>query len=150
MKKMKNKIESTKASEIKRSWHLVDVKDKVLGRVASEISGLLIGKSKPYYVSYLDCGDYVVVINAAKVKTTGRKEVQKKYYAYSGYPGGLKTTLLKDLRKTHPERIIEFAVKNMLPKNKLQNLMMRRLKVFAGEEHSYTDKLEVKSQKLKV
>ncbi len=147
---MKNKIESTKASEIKRNWHLVDVKDKVLGRVTSEISGLLIGKSKPYYVSYLDCGDYVVVINAAKVKTTGRKEVQKKYYAYSGYPGGLKTTLLKDLRKTHPERIIEFAVKNMLPKNKLQNLMMRRLKVFAGEEHPYNDKLEFKSQKSKI
>jgi len=147
MKKIKNKIESTKASEIKRSWHLVDVKDKILGRVASEISGLLIGKSKPYYVSYLDCGDYVVVINAAKVKTTGNKEVQKKYYAYSGYPGGLKTTLLKDLRKTHPERIIEFAVKNMLPKNKLQNLMMRRLKVFAGEEHTYGDKLKVKSEK---
>ena len=143
MKKIKNKIESTKASEVKRNWHLVDVKDKILGRITSEISELLIGKNKPYYVSYLDCGDYVVVINAAKVKTTGRKEVQKKYYHYSGYPGGLKTTLLKDLRKTHPERIIELAVKNMLPKNKLRDLRMGRLKVFPGGEHIYSDKLKV-------
>jgi len=134
---MKTKIKPTKKNEIERDWHLIDAKGKILGRLASEIAQLLIGKKKPYFVSHLDCGDYVVVINAGQIKVTGKKESQKKYSRYSGYPGGLKVTTLGKLRKEHPERIIELAVKNMLPKNKLRDQRMARLKVFAGEEHPY-------------
>jgi large subunit ribosomal protein L13 len=134
---MRTKIRPTKKSEIKRDWHLIDAKGKILGRLASEIAQLLMGKKKPYFVPHLDCGDYVVVINASQIKVTGKKEEKKTYTRYTGYPGGLKITTLGKLRKEHPERIIELAVKNMLPKNKLQDLRMARLKVFAGEEHPY-------------
>lgn len=137
---MQTKLKPTKKNKIKRGWHLVDVKDRVLGRLASQIAEFLMGKRKPYFVPYLDCGDYVVVINAAKVIVTGKKEKEKKYYRYSGYPGGLKIIPLTKLRQEHPERIIEFAVRNMLPKNKLRDLRMRRLKVFAGPDHPYKDK----------
>src|SRR5579862_7882395 len=129
--------QSTKANDIKRVWHLVDVKDKTLGRVASEIAQLLMGKSKPYFVRNLDCGDYVVVINAKEVKTTGRKEEQKKYYRHSGYPGGFKVESLKELRERKPEDIIIHAVKGMLPDNRLKDRMLTRLFVFIGEEHKY-------------
>jgi len=139
---MITKIKSTKLAEIKREWHLVDVADKILGRKASEIAVLLIGKRKPYFVNYLDCGDYVVVVNAQKIKVTGKKEKEKTYDSYSGYPGGHKITTLDKLRATHPERIIELAVKNMLPKNKLRDQRMDRLKVFPGEKHPYKDKLK--------
>lgn len=139
---MQTKIKSTKISEVKRNWHLFDAKEKILGRLATEIAQILIGKRKPCFVPYLDCGDYVVVINAEKVAVTGRKEEQKNYYRYSGYPGGLKITSLKQLRKDHPERIIQFAVKSMLPKNKLRDQRMTRLKIFAGENHPYQEKLK--------
>lgn len=142
---METKIKSTKISEVKRGWHLIDARGKILGRLASEIIQLLLGKNKPYFVNYLDCGDYVVVVNAQEIQTTGKKEQKKKYTRYSGYPGGLKTTTLGKLRKEHPERIIEFAVKNMLPKNKLRDSRMTRLKIFAKEEHPYKDKLKVKA-----
>ncbi len=133
---------ATKIGEIKREWQLIDVKDKVLGRVSSEIALLLMGKSKPYFVRNLDCGDYVVVINAKEVKTTGRKEDLKQYFRYSGYPGGFKAETLKDLRQRAPEEIIKYAVSGMLPQNRLKAQMLKRLYVFAGENHSYADKFK--------
>lgn len=137
----------TKISEVKRSWHLVDVKGKILGRIASAISVLLMGKSKPYFVRNLDVGDYVVVTNAKDVKVTGKKEVLKKYYRYSGFPGGLRVEALGDLRKRMPEEIILHAVKGMLMQNKLRDRMMGRLFVFAGEEHAYKDKFKAQEKK---
>ncbi len=135
----------TKLSDIKRSWHLFDAKGKILGRIASEIAKALIGKSKPYFVSNLDCGDYVVVINASEVKVTGDKEVQKKYSRHSGYPGGYREETLMELRKRNPTDIIKFAVLGMLPQNKLQDRMLTRLFIFKGAEHTYSDKFKVKS-----
>ena len=132
----------TKAKDIKRVWHHIDVKDKTLGRVSSEIAQLLMGKGKAYFVRNLDCGDYVVITNAKSVKATGNKEIQKKYYRHSGYPGGFKVETLKDLRIRKPESIITHAVKGMLPANKLQDKMLTRLFVFAGEEHTYADKFK--------
>ena len=138
-----NKLtQPTKAKDIKRSWHLVDVKGKILGRISSDIAKLLIGKSKPYFSRNMEVGDYVVVINAKEVRVTGNKEVLKKYYSYSGYPGGLKIEALGDLRKRRPEEIIRHAVSGMLPQNKLKDRMMTRLFVFAGEEHNYKDKFK--------
>lgn len=131
-----------KAKEIKREWHLIDAKDKILGRIASQISELLSGKHKPNYVSHLDMGDYAVVVNAKDVRVTGKKEKQKIYYRYSGYPGGLKQETLKEARTKHPERIIELAVLGMLPKNKLRDKRMLRLKVFEGAEHPYKEKFK--------
>jgi len=132
--------QATKASDIKRAWHLIDVKDKTLGRVSSEIAQLLMGKGKAYFVRNLDCGDFVVVINAKEVKVTGKKEEQKNYYRHSGYPGGFKSETLKEMRERKPEKVITHAVKGMLPDNRLQDRMMTRLFVFAGEEHTYGDK----------
>jgi len=132
---------ATKASDIKRSWHLVEVNGEILGRISSEIAKLLMGKSKPYYVRNLDCGDYVVVINASSVKVTGKKETDKKYYRHSGYPGGLRVETLKELRESKPEEIIQHAVKGMLPQNKLRDRMLTRLFVYRDEIHPYTDKL---------
>ena len=139
---MQAQTQSTKLSEIKREWHLVDVKGKILGRVSSEIAQLLMGKSKPYFVKNLDCGDYVVVLNAKEVKTTGRKEDLKTYYRHSGYPGGFKAEKLKDLRQRNPQEIIKHAVSGMIPQNKLRAQMLKRLYVFAGVEHTYKDKFK--------
>lgn len=138
---------TTKITDIKRSWHLVDAKDKVSGRLATEVARLLMGKGKPYFVRNLDCGDYVVVVNAQEVKFTGKKEKQKVYFSHSGYPGGLRTIPVERMRKEHPERILEHAVRGMLPQNKLKDRMLTRLKVFAGEKHPYGDKFKVKSPK---
>ncbi len=132
----------TKVSDIKRSWHLFDIKEKILGRIASEIAVTLMGKSKPYFVSNLDCGDYVVVINASKVKVSGKKETQKRYSSFSGYPGGYKEATLMELRAKKPEDIIRFAVLGMLPQNKLRARMLARLFIFGGEEHNYKDKFK--------
>jgi len=137
----------TKLSEIKRSWHLFDVGGKTLGRVSSEIATVLMGKSKPYFVSNLDCGDYVVVINAATVKVSGKKELLKKYSRNSGYPGGYREETLMELRKRNPTDIIRFAVMGMLPQNKLQDRMLTRLFIFKGAEHNYEDKFKVKEEK---
>lgn len=128
--------------DIKRDWHLVDVKGEVLGRVSTKIAGLLMGKSKPYFVRNLDCGDYVVVINAKEIKTTGKKETLKKYFRYSGYPGGFKAEALGDLRKRRPTEIVRHAVSGMLPQNKLKSKMLKRLLVFADQSHSYQDKFK--------
>ncbi len=135
-------MKATKASDIKREWCFVDIKGKVLGRTAVEIAHLLMGKKKPYYVTHLDCGDYVVVTNAKEVLVTGKKEVQKKFYRHSGYPGGLRVETLDKLRIRKPQDIITHAVKGMLPQNKLRDRRLKRLFVFAGEEHTYGDKIK--------
>lgn len=131
---------SIKTSDITREWHLVDAKDKILGKVAVEVAQYLIGKSKPYFVRNMDCGDYVVVINAKDVRVTGKKEKEKMYSNYSGYPGGLKKKALWQLRAEKPNEIIKHAVKGMLPKNKLQKGMISRLNVYPNDTHPYTDK----------
>ena len=133
-------LKATKKSQIKVGWHLIDAKGQILGRLASGIIPLLLGKKKPYFIKNLDCGDQVVVINAAKIEVTGKKAEEKKYYAYSGYPGGLKVKSFSELLKSSPKRIIENAVKNMLPKNKLRDLWLGKLHVFADEKHPYADK----------
>ena len=144
---MKNQTKSTKLAEIKREWHLIDVSNKILGRTAGEIALLLIGKAKPYFVKNLDCGDYVVVINAKNVKVTGKKESDKMYYRHSGYPGGFKAQSLSKLRERKPEEIIRHAVLGMLPQTKLRDKFIKRLYIFAGNEHTYADKFQTKEEK---
>lgn len=134
--------DSTKLKDIKRNWHLVDVQGKILGRIASSISVLLMGKSKPYFVSHLDCGDYVVVVNSAKVEVSGKKSEQKMYGRYSGYPAGLKEKSFAQVLREDPTRIIKEAVSGMLPQNKLRDSMMKRLYIFAAESHPYKDKIK--------
>lgn len=138
----------TKALDIKRSWHLYDAKGKTLGRFSTELAKVLMGKTKPYFVRNLDCGDYVVVVNAKEIRVTGKKEEQKMYYRHSGYPGGFKAESLRDLRERKPEDVIRHAVKGMLPQNKLRDRMLRRLFVFPGEEHTYADKFKSSSAKV--
>jgi len=133
---------ATKASDIKRDWHLIDLKDKTLGREASKIALLLMGKSKPYFVRNLDCGDYVVVINAGLVEFSGRKEEKKSYRRHSMYPGGFKNPTVKEVRAKKPEELIRHGVAGMLPQNKLKDTMLARLFVFAGAEHKYEDKFK--------
>jgi large subunit ribosomal protein L13 len=133
----------TRAKDIKREWHQIDVRGKVLGRASSEIAHLLMGKGKAYFVRNLDCGDYVVVTNAREIKVTGNKEEQKNYYRHSGYPGGFKKETLKELRVRKPEEIIIHAVKGMLPQNKLRDKMLKRLFVFPEESNKYADKFKV-------
>ena len=130
----------TKASDIKRSWHLIDVKDQILGRQAVEIAHKLMGKGKSYFANNMDCGDYVVVLNAKAVRTTGKEELLKKYTNYSGYPGGLRTRTLKEVRQQDPTEVITHAVRGMLPKNKLRDQMLKRLYVFADENNKYANK----------
>ena len=137
---------ATKLSEIKREWHLVDVNEKILGRVATEIALLLMGKSKANFVKNLDCGDYVVVVNAKKIKVTGNKETQKKYFRHSGYPGGFKAEAFDKLLERKPEEVIRHAVSGMLPQTKLKAQMLKRLHVFAGEEHKFADKFKVEAK----
>ena len=127
------KTYSTKASEIRRERHVIDARDRVLGRLATEVARLLMGKHKPTFSRNLDVGDYVVVINAGKVRVTGNKAEQKVYYRHSGYPGGLKSINFEKLMQTHPTRAVEQAVKGMLPHTKLGAGMMKKLKVYVGE-----------------
>lgn len=136
---MKPATKPTKGREITRTWHLVDVRGKVLGRAATAIAHALMGKSKPYFVRHMDCGDYVVVINAAHVAVTGKKETQKTYSRYSGYPGGLKTKVLWQVRKEKPTELVRHAVWGMLPKNKLRSRWMTRL--FIYPEADYPQKI---------
>jgi len=132
----------TKAKDIKRKWHLVDAQNQVLGRLATQIAQLLIGKNKPYYVSHLDCGDWVVVINSAKVRVTGKKRKQKIYYRHSGYPGGLKALTFDQMMERDSRKVIQHATAGMLPKNKLQKQRLKRLRVFKDVEHDYQKKFE--------
>ncbi len=136
---MSQRTYSAKASDIKRQWHVVDVSDKILGRAASQIATLLKGKHKPTYTPSIDTGDHVIVINAAKVKVTGKKEQAKQYYRHprAGFPGALKITNLEKLRSRHPEDIIINAVRRMLPRNALGRQMMTKLKVYAGDTHPH-------------
>lgn len=126
-----------KTNEIDRKWYLIDAEGKVLGRLASEIATILSGKHKPIYTPHVDTGDFVVVINADKIKLTGKKLEQKNYIYHTGYPGGLKKIPYERLIKERPERIIELAVKGMLPKNRLGRKMIKKLKVYAGPEHKH-------------
>jgi large subunit ribosomal protein L13 len=120
---------------IERKWWLVDASDLVLGRLATKVSGILRGKDHPYYTPFFDCGDFVIVINAKKVKLTGGKEEQKLYYRHSGYRGGLKEITYQRMLATHPERVVLHAVKGMLPKNKLSYKLLTKLKVYPGDKH---------------
>src|SRR3989304_9872933 len=138
-------MKATKAKDIKREWHLIDVDGKAIGRISTHIAGLLMGKSKPYFVRNLDCGDFVVVVNAKSVLATGNKDSKKIYYRHSGYPGGFKQETLAELRSRKPEEIIIHAVKGMLPQNRLRDQMLNRLKVFGGSEHEYEDKFKSQS-----
>lgn len=133
---------ATKITEVTRDWHLVDLKNKVLGRAGTEIALFLMGKAKPYFVRNLDCGDFVVVINAKDVKVTGKKQTEKMYYRHSGYPGGFKGESFADLLERRPEEVITHMVKGMLPQNRLRDKMMQRLFVFKGEEHTFAEKFK--------
>jgi large subunit ribosomal protein L13 len=132
----------TKLKDIQHSWHLVDAKGKVLGRLATHVAALLMGKSKPYFLRNMDCGDFVVVTNAQEVVMTGKKEKQKIYYHHSGYPGGLKATSAEVVRSTFPGRIITHAVSGMLPQNKLKDKMLTRLYIYPGQDHPYKSKFK--------
>lgn len=142
------KTYSQKPTEVTRRWILIDAASAPLGRVSTEIAKYLIGKYKPSYTPHIDGGDYVVVINAQDTVVTGDKETGKVYYRHSGFPGGIKDATLKEVREKFPERLIENAVKGMLPKNKLSPERMKRLKVYAGPEHNHAaqtpEKVEVK------
>jgi len=129
---------SAKPAEVKRDWFVIDAEGKTLGRMATEIARRLRGKHKPEYTPHVDTGDYIVVINAEKVRVTGRKETDKVYYHHTGYVGGIKAITFDKLQQKAPERIIEKAVKGMLPKNPLGRAMYRKLKVYAGSEHKHT------------
>lgn len=139
---------SQKTADVTREWFLIDASELPLGRIATIIADKLIGKNKPTYTPHVDGGDYVVVINAAQTIVTGDKEKGKIYYRHSGFPGGIKDETLSELREKYPERIIEKAVKGMLPKNKLSPERMARLRIFSGAEHTHTaqtpKKVEVK------
>ncbi|HQI00123.1 MAG TPA: 50S ribosomal protein L13 [Deltaproteobacteria bacterium] len=126
-----------KKDEVERNWVLVDAKDKVLGRLAADVASILRGKTKPAYTPHIDVGDFVVIINADKVRLTGRKLEQKKYYSHSGYTGGLRERTARQLMEKRPEEIIKHAVKGMLPKNSLGRSMFKKLKVYTGENHPH-------------
>lgn len=142
------KTYSQKPVEVSRRWILIDAASAPLGRVSTQIAKYLIGKYKPTYTPHIDGGDYVVVINAKDIVVTGDKETAKTYYRHSGFPGGIKDASLAEVREKFPERIIEAAVKGMLPKNKLADERMGRLRIFAGSDHAHTaqtpEKVEVK------
>ncbi len=128
---------SVREQDVQREWYVIDAQGKTLGRLAAQIATILRGKHKPYYTPHVDCGDYVIVVNAEKVHVTGRKMTQKKYYRHSGYPGGLKVITLRDQLRRFPTRVVESAVRGMLPKNRLGRRMFKKLKVYAGPNHPH-------------
>ncbi len=132
------KTVSVRAQDAQHDWYVVDATGKTLGRLSTEIASRLRGKHKPCYTPHVDTGDFIVVINAEKVHVTGNKEEGKNYYWHTGYPGGIKSRTLGQVRAEHPERLIERAVKGMLPRNPLGRAMYRKLKVYAGTEHPHT------------
>ena len=151
------KTVSVKAGDIKREWHTIDAADEVLGKLATRAANLLMGKHKPLFSRNADVGDFVIVTNAAKIQVTGNKAGQKLYHSHSGYPGGLKTVSMDKMMETYPERVIEHAVKGMLPKNHLNAKMMKRLRVYKGEARTIVakakkaapEKAEVKAEPAK-
>jgi large subunit ribosomal protein L13 len=137
---MKPRVQKTFAprpSDVTRSWYVVDAADVPLGRLATQVAQILRGKHKPTFAPHVDGGDYVVVVNAAAVAVSGSKELDKRYYRHSGYPGGLTELTLGEMRAKHPERIVERAVRGMLPKNKLGRQVIKKLKVYAGPDHPH-------------
>ena len=123
--------------DIQRNWYVVDAQGQTLGRLATRVASVLRGKHKPLYTPHVDCGDYVVIVNAEKIHTTGQRLTQKKYYRHSGYPGGLKEVTLRDQLQKFPNRVLEQAVRGMLPKNRLGRQMFKKLKVYAGPDHPH-------------
>lgn len=132
---------TVKSKDIDRQWRLVDASEKILGRLATQVACLLMGKNKPVFTRNLDTGDFVVVINVAKIRVTGKKETDKMYYRHSGYPGGFKAASYREVVAQHPTRAFEKAVKGMLPHNRLGAAMYRKLKVYAGAEHPHSGQL---------
>jgi large subunit ribosomal protein L13 len=128
---------SAKPQDIERKWFVVDAQGQTLGRLATRIATVLRGKHKPVYTPHLDCGDYVIVVNADKIHVTGQKLEQKMYYRHSGYPGGLRQVSLRRQLQVHPDRVIEAAVRGMLPKNRLGRKMFKKLKIYAGPTHPH-------------
>lgn len=131
------KTYAVKAAEIQRQWHVIDASGQILGRLASRIAQVLLGKHKPTYSPHLNAGDFVIVVNAAKIRVTGSKPSQKIYYRHTQYPGGLRSVVLAKMLATHPTRVIEHAVRGMLPHNSMGRALMRRLKVYAGPAHPH-------------
>jgi len=139
-------MRNLKAQEIQRNWHLLDAKKQVLGRLSTQVAQYLIGKNKPYYTPHLDCGDYVVIINAKHVVLSGKKENQKIYYHHSGFPGGLKSKTAAKVRSEKPEELIRHAVVGMLPRNKLAKIMIKKLYIFPQSENPYNGKFTKESK----
>ncbi len=137
------KTYTAKPQTVTRDWYVVDATDKTLGRLATELASRLRGKHKPEYTPHVDTGDYIVVINAEKIRVTGNKATDKTYYRHTGFPGGLKSASFNELIAAAPERVIEIAVKGMLPRNPLGRAMRKKLKVYAGTEHPHTAQLPV-------
>ena len=131
------KTTMAKANEVDRKWYVIDAEGKVLGRLATEVANILRGKNKPIYTPHVDTGDYVIVINAEKVKLTGSKWDDKIHAYHTGYPGGRREVVYKEIREKHPERVVEYAVKGMLPKSRLGRSMFGKLKVYAGPDHPH-------------
>ncbi len=129
---------TVRPGDIERKWYIVDASDLILGRLATQIATVLRGKHRPEYTPHADCGDHVIVINAGKIAVTGNKEAAKVYYRHSGYAGGIKSITLEKQREKHPERIIELAVKGMMPKGPLGRAMLKKMKVYAGSSHPHT------------
>ena len=132
------KTYSIKADEIHKDWFVADAENKALGRLASKVAQILKGKHKPTYTPHMDMGDFVVVVNAEKIRVSGNKEMQKTYFSHSGYPGGTKEVDLYTMRRRYPERVIQNAVKGMLPHNRLGRQMMRNLKIYSGSDHPHS------------
>jgi len=128
---------SPKASDVKREWHVIDASDQILGKLATRVASLLMGKRKTIFSRNLDIGDFVVIVNVDKIRVTGNKAKQKLYYRHSGYPGGLKSISLEKMMQTHPNRVIEHAIRGMLPNNRLRASMMKRLRVYVGDTHPH-------------
>ena len=138
------RTKSYKNTDLDNNWLLLDAKDKTLGRLSSKIASILMGKNKAQYTPHNDLGDYVVVVNAEKIKVTGNKNTQKRYYRHTGYPGGLKSSTFSEMIEKDPENTILKAVKGMLPKNKLSNSMISKLKIYAGDNHPHAGQNPIK------
>ncbi len=131
------KTRSARAADIKRAWYVIDAQQKVVGRLASQVATILRGKHKPQFTPHVDTGDFVIIVNAERVRFTGNKENDKRYYRYSGYPGGLHSRTAKEMRRRRPEHLVRHAVKGMLPKGPLGRQMLKKLKVYTGNSHPH-------------